>query len=178
VSRTLDVSKKLHKEANECAAALTKELEALETRYEMSRKVSERMLTGSGQTNASKDERIKILTLTSPPVGLRQALDDKQVDLQEAECRLVATQRQVETLNDQLIDAKGMYTEAIVDNKKLECQLGEAQVRLDHDYQDEERLKAELEKAWAKLEECKECADCWQRIAVGELDNHAPAIIG
>jgi hypothetical protein len=65
-----------------------------------------------------------------------------------------------------------------VDNKKLECQLGEAQVCLDHDYQDEERLKAELEKDLAKLEECKECADGWQRIAVGELDNHAPAIIG
>jgi hypothetical protein len=60
MSRTLDVSKQMHKEANECASALKKELEALETRYEMSRKVSERILADSWQTNASRDKRIKI----------------------------------------------------------------------------------------------------------------------
>ena len=64
-----------------------------------------------------------------------------------------------------------------MENKKLECQLEEAKVRLDHDHEDEERLKAELEEAKADLEECKQCADRWQLIAVAELDKYAPDII-
>lgn len=46
----------MHKEANECAATLAEKFEALEIRYEMNQKVTERMVADSWQANASKDE--------------------------------------------------------------------------------------------------------------------------
>lgn len=173
VCRTLELSKQMHKEANESGASLAVELERLEARYKMSRQVSERMLADSWQANAAKEEHIKILTTTAPTTELVQRLDDKQCELDNFESRLIATQRLVETLDNQLKDAQTKHTELEVENKKLECQLGEAKMRLDHDYQDEERLKAELEKARADLEERKESAEEWQRVAVANLDIYA-----
>jgi regulator of replication initiation timing len=70
----------------------------------------------------------------------------------------VVAQRLVETLDHQLSDAKTKYSELEMENKWLKCQLGEATVRPDHDYKDETRVKAELEKAKADIEEHRQCA--------------------
>lgn len=177
VCRALEASHQMHKEANECAAVWAEKFESLETLYRMSRQVSERLLADSWQANATKEARIKMLTMTLSPGDIKQTLDHQQVELHGAESRLVATQRLVEGLDKQLCETKTKHAELEVENKKLECQLGEAKVRLDHDYEDEERLKSELEKARADVEEYKQCADGWQCIAIAELDQYSPDVI-
>jgi hypothetical protein len=178
VCRTLEVSQQMHKAANECAAISAAKLEALETRSAMHQQVTERMVADAWQANASKDERIKLLAADLPSMHLKHLLDDRMVELSDVNGRLVVTQRLVEQLNDQLAAAKKEQGEVELDNRKLECQLGEAKVRLDHDYQDEERLKAELDQARAAVEEYKQSAEHWQHIAVAELDKQAPDAIG
>ncbi|KAF7513559.1 hypothetical protein GJ744_008853 [Endocarpon pusillum] len=42
-----------------------------------------------------------------------------------------------------------------MENKKLQCQLGEAKVPLDHDHEAEERWKAELEEVKLTLQNAK-----------------------
>ena len=176
VSRALELSKQMHKEANDCAVISAKKLEGLETRFEVSRKVTERMLADAWQANASKDERIRILDATLMPDGLTQELHDKQIKLHEVEIQLVATQRLVEALQNQLTDAKAELARIEIENKKLECRLGEAKMRLDHDHEDEERLRAELERANADVEEFRASSNGWQRIAVSNLDEYAPEV--
>ena len=177
VCRTVEVSKQMHKEANERAATLAERYETLEIRYDMNQKVTERMLADSWQANPSKDERIRILASNLTTGELTRELDDKQSQLHEAETRLVVTQRLAEDLHNQLTDAKGKHTELEVANKDLECQPGEAKVRLDHDYQDEERRKAELGRANADVEEFMQCSNSWQHLAVSNLDDYAPEVI-
>lgn len=109
---------------------------------------------------------------------LKHLLDDKIIELNNVEGRLIATQRLVKKLNDQLNDEKTKHNEPEIENRRLECQRGEAKVRLDHDCQDQERLKAELDQTKADIEQHKQCADGWQRIAVAELNKHAPEVIG
>jgi chromosome segregation ATPase len=135
------------------------------------------MVADAWKANASKGERIKLLAAALPSMHLKHLLDDKMVELNNVESRLVSTQQLVERLNDQLADAKKEQSAIETDNRKLECQLGEAKVRLDHDYEDEERLKAELDEARADVEEYKQSADHWRHIAVAELDKHAPEVI-
>lgn len=172
--RTLELSKQMHKEANESNRDLALKLARLEALYKMSRQVSERLLADSWQASATKDERIRILSITAPVPELVQRLDDKQSELHNVECRLIATQRLVETLYNQVKDAKAKHTDIEIENQKLECQLGEAKVRLDHDYQEEERLKAELENATAELEQSRKDGDNWQRLAIESLDDYTP----
>lgn len=177
VSRALELSKQMHKEANECAVISAEKFEKLEIRFEVNRKVTERMLADSWQANASKDERIRILATTLVPDEMTQKLHDKQAKLHEVEARLVATQRLVEALQEQLTNAQAERTGIEVENKKLECQLGEAKMRLDHDCQDEERLRTELERANADVKEVSASSNRWQHIAVSKLDEYAPEVI-
>jgi hypothetical protein len=137
VCRTLELLQAMHKEANECAAISAAKFEALETRCAMHQQVTERMVADAWQDNASKDERIKLLAAALPSMHLKHILDDRMIELRGVEGRLVATQRLVE---NKLADAKKEQSAVEMDNRKLECQLGEARVRLDHDYQDEEHL--------------------------------------
>jgi regulator of replication initiation timing len=177
VCRTLELSQQMQKEANECAAISAEKFEALETRHEATSKVCERMLADSLRENSSKDERIKMLSSSIPSMHLKHILNDRQVELYDIESRLVATQRLIEALKDQLDNAKTKYVELDLENKNLECQLGEAKVRLDHDNEDEERLKEELETAKAAIEHITRCANDWQHMAVAELDKYTPELI-
>lgn len=178
VCRTLRLSQQMHKGASESAAKLAEKFEALGIRYDMSRKASERLLADSWQANASKNERIKILTTTLPSDDFTQALENKQIELHNVESRVVVTRRLVETLDNQLSDAKTKHSELEMENKKLEYQLEEAKVRLDYGSEDETCVKAELEKAKADIEEHKQCASDWRYIAVAHRDEYTPDFIG
>jgi regulator of replication initiation timing len=177
VSRALEQSKQMHKEANEYAAISAEKFEKLETRYKISQKVTERMLADFWLENASKNERIRILATNPTHDELTQQLDDRQVKLHAAESQVVETQRLVETLHIQLTDAKADHTELQIENRNLECQIGEAKVRLYHDYEDEERLRAELERANTDVEEFRQSSEGWQHVAVSKLDEYAPEVI-
>jgi myosin heavy subunit len=174
VCRTLEVSKQMHGETNETVAVLSQKFAELEARSAMDKKVTERMLADSWQANALKDEQVKILTSSLPPISLRALLDDKQRELHDTERHLVTTQRLVETLNDQLKEAKSGHSELEIEKKKLESQVGEAQMRLDHDSQHEGQLKAELEIAKTDAQEWREGAEYWHRIATAKLDAYTP----
>jgi hypothetical protein len=177
VCRTLELSKQMHKETIEASAALTEKYEKLETRYNVTRQVSERMLADSMQASAAKDERINLPYSRSSATALVKELDKKQVQIYQAESRLVATQRLAESLKDQLQEAKSAQDGLELENKKLECQLGEVKVRLDHDFEDEERLKTDLANAKAQVEDFRQSADGWKEIANAKLDSHSPEII-
>ncbi len=108
-----------------------------------------------------------------PSLHRKHILNQRQIELKKVESRLVATQWLVQTPNNQVNSAKSKQGEQETDNKKLKCQLGEAKVRLDHDHEDEDRLKVVLDEVKAEVEECKQCADRWQRISVAELHRYA-----
>ncbi|ERF76020.1 hypothetical protein EPUS_08274 [Endocarpon pusillum Z07020] len=110
-------------------------------------------------------------------VHLKHILNQRHIELNDVS-HLVATPRLVQSLNNHVIGADTKRGELGMENKKLECQLGEAKVCLVHDHEAEGRRKAELEKVRADLAERKQCVDCWQRTAVAQLDKYAPGVIG
>lgn len=99
-----------------------KNSEELETRYKLSREASERLLADSQQSRASKDEQIKILTTIVASLHLKHILNQKQIELNDVS-HLVATQRLVQSLNNQVIGADTKQGELGMENMKLDVSL-------------------------------------------------------
>ena len=177
--RTLELSQRMHKQANEVVSSLQKQVATQEVSFNIERRCAERLLADAMRENATKGEhiaRLRDVLATAPETEETKAklLDMTMLQLTKSDEETISAQRAAADALE-LLTAEEAKSEAHLQaHRELDNKLGQVQMEFDISEEDKARLKEELVDAYRDLDVAVENARLWQVVAEQRLDDLSP----